>query len=80
MDAGFHALDAGDVVKHFRNAPTRRLILLDYGGTIYADQAADDNIQHYSVATGARTRVRARELQMHICLLTSRKNCPEMFV
>mmetsp|Transcript_27530 Transcript_27530/g.64255 ORF Transcript_27530/g.64255 Transcript_27530/m.64255 type:complete len:1210 (+) Transcript_27530:256-3885(+) len=57
MDAGFHALDAGDVVKHFRNAATRRLILLDYGGTIYADQAADDNIQHYSVATGARTRV-----------------------
>lgn len=55
MDAGFNALDIGQVVTKYRSSK-KRLILLDYGGTIYSDEVQKDNIAHFAVATSVAKR------------------------
>ena len=49
MKAGFDQLDKGRVVKAYRKA-ARRLILLDYGGTLHSPEDADDSFAHYQQA------------------------------
>lgn len=57
MDAGFHALDTANVVRQYRLS-RKRLIVLDYGGTLYADSVETDDISHYAVATNVSKRSR----------------------
>ena len=55
MKRGFEQLNTGKVVKAYRQTKNR-LILLDYGGTLYDDTAASDDIQHYQVSQGKMKR------------------------
>jgi len=55
VKAGFHPLDMTAVVKAYR-AATHRLIVLDWGGTLVAENDKSDKLQAYSLAKGLSTR------------------------
>lgn len=51
MKRGFEQLDTSKVVRTYRKSKNR-LILLDYGGTLYDDTTARDDIAHFQVSRG----------------------------
>ena len=53
--SGFKLLDTVKVTKHYRESK-ERLILLDWGGTLVAENDIDDSFQYYAVATGHASR------------------------
>jgi len=55
LKAGFNPLDVKDVCKSYRTA-RRRLILLDWGGTLVAAHEKSDKLQAYAMATGHAAR------------------------
>ena len=55
LKAGFLPLDLTVVNKSYR-AATHRLIVLDWGGTLIAENDKTDKLQAYSLATGYSTR------------------------
>jgi trehalose 6-phosphate synthase/phosphatase len=55
VKAGFHELDLVQVTKDFRLA-RNRLILLDWGGTLVAENDVNDKLQAYAFAIGQANR------------------------
>ena len=51
IKSGFHQLDFSETAKFFRSS-ARRLILLDWGGTLVSDGYKSDKLQAYAVAQG----------------------------
>lgn len=55
VKAGFHALDVAAASKAYRAAHSR-LLVLDWGGTLVAENDKSDKLQAYAVATGHASR------------------------
>jgi trehalose 6-phosphate synthase/phosphatase len=55
VKAGFHPLDMVAVTKSYR-AATHRLVVLDWGGTLVAENDKVDKLQAYALAKGHATR------------------------
>jgi trehalose 6-phosphate synthase/phosphatase len=53
--SGFKILDTVKLTKHYRQSQ-ERLILLDWGGTLVAENDIGDKFQYYAVATGHASR------------------------
>ena len=79
MEANFHPLEAGKVVRSFRSA-TRRVIFLDYGGTIYTDRVESDGIAHFDVTVGTQQRPGPDERMLRVLANLCRNPLTHVFV
>lgn len=60
LKTAFHPLNSKDVLKAYRNA-RYRLIVLDWGGTLSTGQDKADKMQAYAIATGHASREKPSE-------------------
>ncbi|CAM9124205.1 unnamed protein product, partial [Ectocarpus fasciculatus] len=65
IKSGFHQLDFSETAKMYKSS-TNRLILLDWGGTLVAEDDKLDKLQAYAVAQGHATRTGPSEELKHV--------------
>lgn len=65
IKSSLHSLDFGEVAKFYKSSASR-LILLDWGGTLVAEDDKVDNLQAYAVAQGHASRTGPSEELKHV--------------